>query len=234
LKIACIEEIAYRMKIHRRGDARESRRGDAQRLRTLPSRHRARGASVRTIATELEGVVVVEPQVHGDGTRLFSRDAARRGYRAAGIELNARGGGPVQLNHSRSARGTLRGLHFQEPRAQGKLVWAVAGAVFDVAVDVRRGSPTFGRWAGIELSADNHRQMWIPPGLRPRVFACCPETADCMYACSDYYAPECEHAIAWNDPQVAVPWPVKEPILSAKDARAPRLSDAPVLPSFRR
>jgi len=188
---------------------------------------------LRTIATELEGVVVVEPQVHGDERGFFLETLHIERYRAAGIELNARGGGPVQLNHSRSARGTLRGLHFQEPRPQGKLVWAVAGAVFDVAVDVRRGSPTFGRWAGIELSADNHRQMWIPPGFA-HGFCVLSETADCMYACSDYYAPASEHAIAWNDPQVAIPWPVKKPILSAKDARAPRLSDAPVLPSFRR
>jgi dTDP-4-dehydrorhamnose 3,5-epimerase len=174
----------------------------------------------------------VEPAVHGDARGFFLETLHIERYRAAGIDLNAGGGGPVQLNHSRSGRGTLRGLHFQEPRAQGKLVWAVAGAVFDVAVDVRRGSPTFGRWAGIELSAESHRQMWIPPGFA-HGFCVLTESADCMYACSDYYAPDCEHAIAWNDPDVGIPWPVKEPMLSAKDARAPRLRDAQVLPSFR-
>ena len=187
---------------------------------------------MKTIPTELPGVIVVEPAVHGDARGFFLETLHIEWYRRAGIDLNERGGGPVQLNHSRSGRGTLRGLHFQEPRAQGKLVWAVAGAVFDVAVDVRRGSPTFGRWAGIELSADNHRQMWIPPGFA-HGFCVLTESADCMYACSDYYAPDCEYAIAWNDPDVGIPWPVKEPMLSAKDARAPRLRDAPVLPSFR-
>jgi dTDP-4-dehydrorhamnose 3,5-epimerase len=189
---------------------------------------------LKTVATELEGVLVVEPDIHGDARGFFLETLHIERYRAAGIELNARGGGgPVQLNHSRSVRGTLRGLHFQEPRAQGKLVWAAVGAVFDVAVDVRRGSPTFGRWTGAELSADNHRQMWIPPGFA-HGFCVLSESADCMYACSDYYAPDCEHVIAWNDPGVGIPWPVKAPMLSAKDARAPRLADAPVLPTYRR
>jgi len=177
--------------------------------------------------TELPEVLVIEPRLFKDDRGTFIEAWKQSTYTPHGA------GGPfVQDNVSHSVRGTLRGLHFQEPRAQGKLVWAVAGAVFDVAVDVRRGSPTFGRWAGIELSADNHRQMWIPPGFA-HGFCVLTESADCMYACSDYYAPDCEYAIAWNDPDVGIPWPVKEPMLSAKDARAPRLRDAPVLPSFR-
>jgi dTDP-4-dehydrorhamnose 3,5-epimerase len=187
---------------------------------------------VKTIATELPGVIVVEPKIFPDDRGFFLETFQLARYRDAGIELDARRGGPVQLNHSRSVRGTLRGLHFQEPQPQGKLVWAVAGAVFDVAVDVRRGSPTFGGWTGMELSADTHRQMWIPPGFA-HGFCVLTDIADCMYACSDYYAKDCEHVVLWNDPEVGVRWPIERPILSIKDAAAPRLSQAPVLPPYR-
>jgi dTDP-4-dehydrorhamnose 3,5-epimerase len=176
-------------------------------------------------------VVVVEPAVHGDARGFFLETLHVERYRDAGIVMGAQGA-PVQLNHSRSVRNTLRGLHFQEPKPQGKLVWVVAGAVFDVAVDVRRGSPTYGRWTGTELSADGHRQMWIPPGFA-HGFCVLSEVADCMYACSDYYAPECEQTILWSDPDVGVRWPVDKPILSAKDAGAPRLCEARMLPAYR-
>ena len=179
---------------------------------------------MRTIATELEGVVVVEPQVHGDERGFFLETLHIERYRAAGIELNARGGGPVQLNHSRSARGTLRGLHFQEPRPQGKLVWAVAGAVFDVAVDVRRGSPTFGRWTAVVLSAENRREFWIPEGFA-HGFVVLSERAIFHYLCTAPYVREADAGLRWNDASLAIDWPVSAPSLSEKDAHLPFLED---------
>jgi len=180
--------------------------------------------------TELRGVVVVEPQVFGDQRGFFYEALQLARYFEAGVRFgDSPSAGPVQLNHSRSARGTLRGLHYQQPQPQGKLVWVVSGAIFDVAVDIRPGSPTFGRWTGAELSSDNHRQMWIPAGFA-HGFCVTSEQADCMYACSDYYAPEHEHALLWNDPEIGIRWPVADPILSPKDARAPKLRDARVLP----
>jgi dTDP-4-dehydrorhamnose 3,5-epimerase len=137
----------------------------------------------------------------------------------------------VQDNFSRSAKGILRGLHFQQPHAQGKLVQVFAGAVYDVAVDIRRGSPTFGRWVGVELSADNRRQLWVPPGFA-HGFCVLSESADFHYKCTDFYSPASEHGIAWNDPELGIPWPVKSPLLSPKDSAAPRLKDAPVLPDY--
>jgi dTDP-4-dehydrorhamnose 3,5-epimerase len=137
----------------------------------------------------------------------------------------------VQDNFSRSSKGILRGLHFQEPNAQGKLVQVLAGAVYDVAVDIRRGSPTFGRWVGVELSADNRRQLWVPPGFA-HGFCVLSESADFHYKCTDFYSPTSEHGIAWNDPDLGIPWPVTSPLLSAKDSAAPRLKDAPLLPTY--
>ena len=187
---------------------------------------------MKVVDTKLPGVRVIEPDVHGDDRGFFLEVFRDERYREVGIILSETTGGPIQLNHSRSVRDTLRGLHFQEPRAQGKLVWVVAGAVFDVAVDVRRGSPTFGRWTGVELSERSPRQVWIPPGFA-HGFCVLSDSADCMYACSDVYARECERVVVWNDPDIAIDWPTDEPILSPKDAAAPRLADAPVLPDYR-
>jgi dTDP-4-dehydrorhamnose 3,5-epimerase len=240
---------------------------DAERVASRASAEQAWPERMKTLETELPGVIVVEPRVFGDSRGFFFEALHTARYRDYGIDLRpsaestktgggppgsgpigagrstgkpafaadgriAHGPGPVQINHSRSVRGTLRGLHFQNPHAQGKLVWVVAGTVFDVAVDVRRGSPTFGRWTGVELSAESHRQIWVPPGFA-HGFCVLTDSADCLYACTDYYAADCEHTILWSDPDLAIRWPVTDPVLSEKDARAPRLRDATGLPSYR-
>ncbi len=175
---------------------------------------------------ELPGLLLLEPKVFGDDRGFFMELYHAARYAELGIP------GPfVQDNYSRSARGTLRGLHFQQPQAQGKLVQVLAGTVYDVAVDVRRGSPTFGKWAVVELSAENRRQLWIPPGFA-HGFCVLSDSADFHYKCTTLYAPEAERCIAWDDPDLAIPWPVREPLLSGKDAKAPRLKDAPVLPEY--
>jgi dTDP-4-dehydrorhamnose 3,5-epimerase len=175
---------------------------------------------------ELPGLLLLEPKVFGDDRGFFMELYHAKRYAELGIP------GPfVQDNYSRSGRGTLRGLHFQEPQGQGKLVQVLAGSVYDVAVDVRKGSPTFGKWAAAELSAENRRQLWIPPGFA-HGFCVLSESADFHYKCTTLYAPETERAIAWNDPDLAIPWPAREPVLSGKDARAARLKDAPVLPEY--
>lgn len=175
---------------------------------------------------EIPELLLVEPKVFGDDRGFFMELFHAKRYSDAGIP------GPfVQDNYSRSARGTLRGLHFQEPQGQGKLVQVFAGSVYDVALDVRRGSTTFGQWVAVELSAENRRQLWIPPGFA-HGFCVTSDTADFHYKCTTLYAPETERCIAWNDPDLAIPWPVSEPLLSPKDLRAPRLKDAPVLPSL--
>ncbi len=181
---------------------------------------------------KLDGIEILEPQVNGDRRGFFVElfNAARRNV--PGLSLPGRdmdGSAIVQINHSHSKKGTLRGLHFQEPRAQGKLVWVVTGVVFDVAVDVRKGSDTFGRWMGVELSAENHRQLWIPPGFA-HGFCVTSDQADFLYACTDVYVPECEHSVRWDDPAIGVEWPVDAPVVSDKDRNAPTLADAPVLP----
>lgn len=181
---------------------------------------------MRVIATDLPDVIVVEPRVFGDQRGFFLETFHADRYAEAGIRATF-----VQDNWSRSARGTLRGLHFQEPHAQGKLVSVARGAVYDVALDVRRGSPTFGRWVGYELSEENKRQMWIPPGFA-HGFVVTSDSCDFLYKCTALYRPEAECAIAWNDPALAITWPIADPILSPKDAAAPRLADAPTLPSF--
>jgi dTDP-4-dehydrorhamnose 3,5-epimerase len=181
---------------------------------------------VKISETELPGVLLLEPKRFGDDRGFFMELFHEKRYAEAGIP------GPfVQDNFSRSARGILRGLHFQQPQAQGKLVQVFAGAVYDVAVDIRRGSPTFGRWVGVELSADNRRQLWVPPGFA-HGFCVLSESADFHYKCTDFYSPTSEHGIAWNDPDLGIPWPVKSPLLSPKDSVAPRLKDAPVLPDY--
>ena len=181
---------------------------------------------MKVVATELPGVLLVEPRVFGDARGFFFETFHAERYAAAGIP------GPfVQDNLSRSGRGTLRGLHFQEPRAQGKLVQVLQGAVWDVAVDVRKGSPHFGRWVGMELSEENRRQLWIPPGFA-HGFCVLSDSADFLYKCTEFYAPEVERAVRWDDPALGIHWPVAEPVLSAKDSAAPLLADAPVLPLY--
>ncbi|MFZ2990837.1 dTDP-4-dehydrorhamnose 3,5-epimerase [Ideonella sp.] len=176
---------------------------------------------MNVVRTEIADVLIFEPRVFGDARGFFFESFNQK------VFDEATGGGHafVQDNHSRSAKGVLRGLHFQKPpHAQGKLVRVSAGAVFDVAVDIRRDSPTFGRWVGVELNADNHRQLWIPPGLA-HGFLVLSETADFLYKTTDYYAPQAEGAIRWDDPDLAIAWPDvgMAPQLSAKDAAASSL-----------
>ena len=174
--------------------------------------------------TALPEVLLVEPRVFGDARGFFLESWNQAGFdAAAGREIRF-----VQDNHSRSARGVLRGLHYQlSPHAQGKLVRCVAGAVFDVAVDLRKSSPNFGRWVGVELTADNHKQLWIPPGFA-HGFLVLSETADFLYKTTDYYAPQAEGSVRWDDPAVGIQWPDTgvAPLLAEKDAKAPLLAAA--------
>ncbi|QXQ08307.1 dTDP-4-dehydrorhamnose 3,5-epimerase [Sphingosinicellaceae bacterium] len=173
--------------------------------------------------TDLPGVKLIEPKVFGDDRGFFLESWNARAFADAGIDVPF-----VQDNHSRSARGVLRGLHYQIVEPQGKLVRVVVGSVFDVAVDIRRSSPHFGRWTGAELSADNKRMLWVPPGFA-HGFIVLSEAADFLYKCTTLYAPVHERSIAWNDPSIGIDWPLKgTPLLSAKDAAAPRLPDAEV------
>jgi len=176
---------------------------------------------VRVLRTELPGVLVVEPQVFGDERGFFMESFNGRRYREAGLPERF-----VQDNLSLSRRGVLRGLHFQHPRGQGKLVSVLRGEVFDVAVDVRRGSPTFGRWVGLSLSEENRRQLYIPPGFA-HGFVVLSEAALFFYKCTEYYAPECERTVLWSDPEIGIGWPVEEPVLSEKDRKAPALREMP-------
>jgi dTDP-4-dehydrorhamnose 3,5-epimerase len=174
--------------------------------------------SLRFLRTEVPGVILVEPFVHRDTRGFFLETWHAEKYRAGGIDASF-----VQDNHSRSMRDTLRGLHAQHPRAQGKLVRVIEGEVWDVAVDVRRGSPSFGRHVGTVLSAENFRQLWIPPGLL-HGFLVTSDSAQVEYKCTAPYWPEDEFCVAWNDPELAIPWPVGAPVLSARDAAAPPLA----------
>jgi len=174
---------------------------------------------VRAVETTLPGVLVVEPTVHRDERGFFLETYHREKYRQAGIELDF-----VQDNHSRSAKGTLRGLHAQRRNPQGKLVRAVEGEIWDVAVDIRPASPTFRRWVGAVLSAENFRQLWVPPGFA-HGFCVLSPLAQVEYKCTALYEREDEIAIVWDDPELAIAWPVEQPLLSDKDRRAPRLAD---------
>lgn len=169
--------------------------------------------------TPLAGVILVEPDVHRDARGFFLESYHAGRYREGGIEAVF-----VQDNHSRSAKGTLRGLHAQWRRPQGKLVRTLAGEIFDVAVDVRPGSPTFGKWFGATLSSGNHHQLWVPAGFI-HGFCVLSETAEVEYKCTDFYDPGGELGVLWNDPAIGIEWPLSEPILSAKDAAAPLLAD---------
>lgn len=174
---------------------------------------------MKVIETALPGVLIIEPKVFGDHRGFFLETFQVERYREAGITLPF-----VQDNHSRSQRGVLRGLHFQRTRPQGKLVSVSRGAVYDVAVDIDPASATYGRFVGVELSDDNHRQLWIPPGYA-HGFCVLSEVADFQYKCTDLYFPEDEGGLIWNDPDVGIPWPIAEPQLSAKDLKNPRLRE---------
>lgn len=178
---------------------------------------------MNVIRTEIADLLVLEPKVFGDSRGFFFESYNQR-VLAESIGIRDIF---VQDNHSRSARNVLRGLHYQIKQAQGKLVRVVAGVVFDVAVDIRRSSPTFGRWVGVELSAENKRVAWVPRGFA-HGFAVTSEYAEVVYKATDYWAPEHERSIAWDDPDLAIPWPVKQPQLSAKDSNGVRFRDAEV------
>jgi dTDP-4-dehydrorhamnose 3,5-epimerase len=178
---------------------------------------------MKVAPTALPGVLVLEPQVHADARGFFYESFNQRAFDAA----VGPGFAFVQDNHARSVRDTVRGLHYQTaPHAQGKLVRAIAGEIYDVAVDLRPGSATFGRWIGMTLSAENRRQLWIPPGFA-HGYCVISQSAEVLYKVTDYYAPECERTILWNDPELSIAWPLAgEPILSAKDRAGVRLREA--------
>lgn len=177
--------------------------------------------TMKVIQTTLPGVLILEPEVFGDQRGYFLETWRSTRYEEAGIR------GPfVQDNISFSCKGTLRGLHFQYPQAQGKLVQVLSGEVMDVAVDVRVGSPTFGQWIGEWLSESNHRQMYIPPGFA-HGYCVISEAALFSYKCTDFYNPATEIGIIWNDPELNIKWSINEPVLSSKDGSYPRLKDLP-------
>ena len=181
---------------------------------------------MKAIETSLPGVLILEPKVFGDTRGFFFESFNQQAFQqATGLDVQF-----VQDNHSRSAQGVLRGLHYQIQQPQGKLVRVVRGSVFDVAVDVRRSSPTFGCWVGVDLTEDNHRQLWVPPGFA-HGFVVTSETADFLYKTTDYYAPEFERCIAWNDPTIGIEWPLDAPPqLSVKDQAGLSLAAAEVFP----
>lgn len=179
---------------------------------------------MKVVATDLPGVLIIEPKIFGDERGFFYESYNERDFRAkTGLDVQF-----VQDNHSRSARGVLRGLHYQIQRPQGKLVRATVGAVYDVVVDVRKSSPTFGKWLGFELSAENRRIAWIPPGYA-HGFVVTSDYAEFLYKTTEYWAPEHERCILWNDPDLAIAWPLQgRPILARKDEEGRRLAEADV------
>lgn len=177
---------------------------------------------MKVIPTAIADVLIIEPRVFGDARGFFFESFNQQAFKTAtGLDVNF-----VQDNHSRSSSGVLRGLHYQVQQPQGKLVRVVRGAVFDVAVDVRKTSATFGRWVGVELTEENKRQMWVPPGFA-HGFLTLGESADFLYKTTDYYAPQFERCIAWNDPTLAIAWPLSglTPQVSAKDQAGGSLTD---------
>jgi dTDP-4-dehydrorhamnose 3,5-epimerase len=176
--------------------------------------------------TRIPDVVLIKPRVFGDERGFFLESWQEKKFAAAGIDVPF-----VQDNHSRSARYTLRGLHYQVQQTQGKLVRVTRGAAFDVAVDIRRSSPTFAQWVGVELSATNRHMLWVPEGFA-HGFLALNDGTEFLYKCTDYYAPEFERSIAWNDPDLAIPWPLngESPLLSAKDEAGIRFRNAEYLP----
>ncbi len=180
---------------------------------------------MKVIPTSLPEVLILEPKVFGDQRGFFLESYQRKGFReATGLDPEF-----VQDNHSRSCQGVLRGIHYQLVKPQGKLVRVTSGTVWDVAVDLRRSSSTFGQWVGVELSAENHRLFWVPPGFG-HGFVVLSEQADFLYKTTEYWYPEYDRSIAWNDPSLAIAWPLagQDPILAPKDAAAPALAQAEV------
>ena len=179
---------------------------------------------MKATPTSIPSVLIIEPRVFGDTRGFFFESFNQRAFnQATGLDVNF-----VQDNHSRSSKGVLRGLHYQIQQPQGKLVRVVRGSVFDVTVDLRKSSPTFGQWVGVELTADNHYQLWIPPGFA-HGFYVLSDSADFLYKTTDYYAPEFECSLIWNDPTIGIEWPLNtQPIISAKDAQGKTLADAKV------
>lgn len=177
---------------------------------------------MKVTPTTIADVLIIEPKVFGDSRGFFYESFNQKAFNdATGLDVNF-----VQDNHSRSTKGVLRGLHYQVQQPQGKLVRVVRGAVFDVAVDIRTGSATFGKWVGVELSEENHKQLWVPPGFA-HGFLVTSESAEFLYKTTDYYAPEHERSIAWNDPAIGINWSLKsEPSLSDKDQLARTLHEA--------
>lgn len=177
---------------------------------------------MQVTSLSVPGLLVIEPRVFGDARGFFFESFNKRAFAACtGLDVDF-----VQDNHSKSAQGVLRGMHYQIGQEQGKLVRVVAGEVFDVAVDIRPGSATFGRWDGVVLSADNKRQLWIPPGFA-HGFLTLSASAEFLYKTTDYYAPECERCIAWNDPDIGIIWPLsEEPLMSEKDRLGKKLAEA--------
>lgn len=181
---------------------------------------------MKVTPTAIPEVLVLEPKVFGDDRGFFFESYnARRFEELTGVSVNF-----VQDNHSKSAKNVLRGLHYQISRPQGKLVRVVAGAIYDVVVDMRKSSPFFGRWVGVELSAENRRQIWVPAGFA-HGFVVTSDSAECLYKTTDYWAPEHERSILWNDPELAIVWPIEgEPMLSGKDSQGKLLADADYFP----
>lgn len=181
---------------------------------------------MKLIETAIAGPIIIEPRVFGDARGFFMETWNAAAFREAGLDLTF-----VQDNHSRSQRGVLRGLHFQNPGPQGKLVRVTRGAVYDVAVDLRGSSPTFGQWVGVELSAANQRMFWVPEGFA-HGFVTLEDDTDFLYKCTAPYAPQTEFTLAWDDPSVGIDWPLDgiTPLISEKDARGLALADVPVFP----
>jgi dTDP-4-dehydrorhamnose 3,5-epimerase len=181
---------------------------------------------MNVIKTSIPDVLIIEPKVFGDSRGFFYESFNQKAFhQATGLDINF-----VQDNHSRSAKGVLRGLHYQIRQAQGKLVRVVKGAVFDVAVDIRKSSPAFGLWVGTELSEENRRQMWIPAGIA-HGFLVLSDNAEFLYKTTDYYAPEYERCILWNDPALGIQWPIASaPLLSEKDRQGQLLANAEIFP----
>jgi dTDP-4-dehydrorhamnose 3,5-epimerase len=179
---------------------------------------------LKVISTSIPDILLIEPKVFADERGFFLESYQKRKFQEVGIDAEF-----VQDNHSKSCRGTLRGLHYQIQQAQGKLVRVIAGEVFDVAVDIRKNSPTFGQWVGDYLSAENKKMLWVPVGFAHGFYVTSLE-AEVLYKATDYYAPQWERCIIWNDPLVDIQWPLKgeTPILSAKDGRGARLAEAEV------
>lgn len=178
---------------------------------------------MKILETTLPDILLIEPKVFGDDRGIFIETFHSQRYGDHGIPENEKIF--VQDNYSRSAKGVLRGLHFQKRFPQGKLVQVVRGCVYDVAVDIRLESPTFGQWVGVELSEDNHCQLWIPPGFA-HGFCVLSDVADFQYKCTDFYHPEDEGGVLWNDPEIGIEWPIDQPLLSQKDKANPPLSEA--------